>query len=160
MSTPKTNAMRMLDKTGINYKVHSYNPDAGTDGIQVAAQIGQSTNSVFKTLVTQGDDRQVYVFVIPMDREIDLKAAARSVGAKSIQMAPHKDLLALTGYMKGGCSPVGMKKRYPTVIDRSAGELTTMIVSAGKIGLQVELAPSDLLAVTGAAYGDMVTPAS
>lgn len=157
MAIPKTNAMRMLDKAGITYDTYSYDPEKGTDGISVAGQIGREPATVFKTLVTLDADRRVFVFVVPVHREIDLKAAARTVGAKSIQMAPHKDLLSLTGYIKGGCSPVGMKKAFPTVIDRSAESLSAMIVSAGKIGFQIELAPADLLHATRAAYGDICT---
>lgn len=148
MATVKTNAMRLLDKEKIQYKVHTYeNKDGLIDGISVAQKIGLPVEKVYKTLVTQGHSKNYYVFIIPVAAELDLKAAARSVGDKSVEMIHVKDINKITGYIRGGCSPVGMKKEYKTVIDSSCETLDTIIVSAGKIGFQVELAPKDLLDV-------------
>ncbi|PHE54227.1 Cys-tRNA(Pro) deacylase [Bacillus pseudomycoides] len=135
----KTNVMRLLDKKKINYKHYSYVDTDAISGIDVALVLGQSPNQVFKTLVTMGKSGQHYVFVVPVNKELDLKKAASSVREKSISMLKSKDLLSLTGYIHGGCSPIGMKKYFPTVIDNSAMELDTIIFSAGKIGYQVEL---------------------
>ena len=148
MATVKTNAMRLLDKEKIKYKVHTYeNKDGLIDGISVAQKIGLPLEKVYKTLVTQGHSKNYYVFIIPVAAELDLKAAARSVGDKSVEMIHVKDINKITGYIRGGCSPVGMKKEYKTVIDSSCESLDTIIVSAGKIGFQVELTPKDLLDV-------------
>ncbi len=148
MATVKTNAMRLLDKEKIQYRVYTYeNKDGQIDGISVAQKIGVPVEKVYKTLVTQGHSKNYYVFVIPVAAELDLKAAARSVGDKSVEMIHVKDINKITGYIRGGCSPVGMKKEYKTVIDSSCETLDTIIVSAGKIGFQVELAPKDLLEV-------------
>lgn len=141
----KTNAMRILEKEKIAYTMHTYEADDAIDGVSVAQKLGQDVKSVFKTLVTQGKSGGYYVFVVPVAAELNLKAAASSVGEKSVEMIHVKDINKVTGYIRGGCSPVGMKKQYPTVIDRSAEELTTMIVSGGKIGFQMELTPDDLL---------------
>ena len=148
MATVKTNAMRLLDKEKIQYKVHTYeNKDGLIDGISVAQKIGLPLEKVYKTLVTQGHSKNYYVFIIPVAAELDLKAAARSVGDKSVEMIHVKDINKITGYIRGGCSPVGMKKEYKTVIDSSCESLDTIIVSAGKIGFQVELTPKDLLEI-------------
>lgn len=153
MAQPKTNAMRMLDKAKVNYTFHEYDhSDGAIDGVAVAAKLGQDPARVFKTLVTQGASRAFYVFVIPVAEELDLKAAARAVGEKSVSMLHVADLLKTTGYIRGGCSPVGMKKAFVTTVDASAQDKETIMVSAGRIGAQVELAPADLLAVTGAKY--------
>ncbi|HIX04973.1 MAG TPA: Cys-tRNA(Pro) deacylase [Candidatus Fournierella pullicola] len=153
MAQPKTNAMRMLDKAKVNYTFHEYDhSDGAIDGVAVAAKLGQDPARVFKTLVTQGASRAFYVFVIPVAEELDLKAAARAVGEKSVAMLHVADLLKTTGYIRGGCSPVGMKKAFVTTVDASAQDKKTIMVSAGRIGAQVELAPADLLAVTGAKY--------
>ena len=153
MAQPKTNAMRMLDKAKVNYTFHEYDhSDGAIDGVAVAAKLGQDPARVFKTLVTQGASRAFYVFVIPVAEELDLKAAARAVGEKSVAMLHVADLLKTTGYIRGGCSPVGMKKAFVTTVDASAQDKETIMVSAGRIGAQVELAPADLLAVTGAKY--------
>ena len=153
MAQPKTNAMRMLDKAKVNYTFHEYDhSDGAIDGVAVAAKLGQDPARVFKTLVTQGASRAFYVFVIPVAEELDLKAAARAVGEKSVAMLHVVDLLKTTGYVRGGCSPVGMKKAFATTVDESAADKETIMVSAGRIGAQVELAPADLLAVTGAKY--------
>ncbi|WP_418454403.1 Cys-tRNA(Pro) deacylase [Allofournierella sp.] len=157
MAQPKTNAMRMLEKEKVAYTFHEYPHDDGAiDGLAVAGKLGQDPARVFKTLVTQGASRAFYVFVIPVAAELDLKKAARAVGEKSVAMLHVADLLKTTGYIRGGCSPVGMKKRFVTVVDASAENWPTIMVSAGRIGAQVELRPADLLAVTGAAWGELV----
>ncbi|HEK9100025.1 Cys-tRNA(Pro) deacylase [Bacillus pfraonensis] len=140
----KTNVMRLLDKKKIDYKHYSYADTDAISGIDVALVLGQSPNQVFKTLVTMGKSGQHYVFVVPVNKELDLKKAAASVREKSISMLKSKDLLSLTGYIHGGCSPIGMKKSFQTVIDKSATEFETIIFSAGKIGYQVELGLEDL----------------
>lgn len=150
--TVKTNVMRILEKENITHKVHFYDPDKGIDGISVAAQLGQDPQAVFKTLVTQGKSRAFYVFVIPVGATLNLKRAANACGEKSIEMIAQKILLPTTGYIHGGCSPVGMKKAFPTFIDETAQLFDTICVSAGKIGAQIELAPDDLSRLTGAQY--------
>jgi len=140
----KTNVMRLLDGKKIAYKYHTYADTDAISGIEVATVLGQDPKHVFKTLVTQGKSKQNYVFVVPVEKDLNLKRAAQSVGEKSIVMIKSKDLLALTGYIHGGCSPIGMKKSLITVIDKSAEELDTVIVSGGKIGYQVELSLDDL----------------
>lgn len=140
----KTNVMRMLDQHKINYKHYTY---AGTDavsGVEVAAVLNQNPAQVFKTLVTVAKSRKYYVFVIPVSCELDLKKAARAVGEKSVEMLKSKELLPLTGYIHGGCSPIGMKKFFQTTIDKSAESFETIIFSAGKIGYQIELSLSEL----------------
>ena len=147
----KTNVMRILDQKKIPYTPHHYDSGA-TDGMSVAALTGSDPASVFKTLVTAGASKRNYVFVIPVCRELDLKKAAKAVGEKSIAMIRQAELQPLTGYIHGGCSPVGMKKQFKTVIDDSARALPRMLVSAGKIGAQVELAPDDLAALVRAEF--------
>ena len=145
MDNFKTNAMRILDKARISY--HTYTYDAGDgriDGISAAEKMGLPVEKVYKTLVTQGHSRNYYVFIIPVAEELDLKAAARSVDEKSVEMIKVSDINKVTGYIRGGCSPVGMKKNYTTVLDSSCETLDTIVVSAGKIGHQVELKPGDL----------------
>ena len=145
MAEEKTNVMRILDQKRVPYTPHHYaHPNGAVDGASVAALLDRDPASVCKTLVTQGASRQHYVFVIPVLRSLDLKAAARAVGEKSIEMIPQARLLPLTGYVHGGCSPVGMKKPFPTVLDGSVEGLDAIVVSAGKIGAQVELAPAAL----------------
>ena len=145
MSEEKTNVMRVLDQKKVPYTPHHYaHPDGAVDGASVAALIDKDPASVCKTLVTQGASKKYYVFVIPVPKELDLKAAARAVGEKSIEMIKQAQLLPLTGYVHGGCSPVGMKKQFPTVFDQSVEGLDTITVSAGKIGAQVEVAPAAL----------------
>ena len=149
----KTNVMRMLDKAGVAYTPHAYDAsDGAIDGAAVARKLGQDPAAVFKTLVTQGASKNYFVFVIPVLRELDLKKAARAVGEKSVAMLHVADLLKVTGYVRGGCSPLGMKKAFPTFIDETAQLFDTICVSAGKIGAQVELAPDDLLRLSGAQY--------
>ena len=145
MSEEKTNVMRVLDQKKVPYTPHHYaHPDGAVDGASVAALIDKDPASVCKTLVTQGASKKYYVFVIPVLKELDLKAAARAVGEKSIEMIKQAQLLPLTGYVHCGCSPVGMKKQFPTVFDQSVEGLDTITVSAGKIGAQVEVAPAAL----------------
>ncbi|MBQ9048459.1 MAG: Cys-tRNA(Pro) deacylase [Solobacterium sp.] len=149
MAEKKTNAMRILETEGIAYTEHTYDVSDGLlDGVTVAQKCGEDPDQVFKTLVTQGDDREHYVFVIPVAAKLDLKAAAKSVGVKSVEMIPQKDLLKTTGYIHGGCSPVGMKKKFRTVFDETVVLFDTIMVSGGRVGLQVEVNPAELLAVT------------
>ncbi len=154
MPEEKTNVMRQLDQKKIPYTPHQY-PHAGgaaPDGRTVAALTGLPAERVFKTLVTTGASGQHYVFVVPVEGELNLKAAAKAAGEKSIAMLRQADLLPLTGYIHGGCSPIGMKKRFPTILDASAQALQTIAVSAGKVGYQVELSPSDLADLIGAKF--------
>lgn len=151
--TPKTNAVRLLDQQSVPYSLHEYNVvDGQIDGVSVANKIGQPVEMVFKTLVASAGPGKTYVFLIPVDKELDLKAAAKSAGEKKVELLPVKDLLGLTGYIRGGCSPLGMKKLFPTFIDLSAKNLDEMIVSAGKIGMQIQLKPTDLIANTKGEY--------
>ncbi len=140
----KTNVMRILDQKKISYRSYNYLNTGAVSGTEVARTLGEDPDTVFKTLVTAGRSKANYVFVIPVEKELDLKKAARSVGEKSIEMIKQKELLPLTGYIHGGCSPIGMKKQFPTVIDRSAQQCGQIIFSAGKVGYQVEVALSDL----------------
>lgn len=145
----KTNAMRILDRESVPYITHSYDhSDGKIDGVSVAAKLGQDARRVFKTLVTKGKT-EYYVFVIPVDRELNLKKAAASVDEKAVELIPAADLRAVTGYIRGGCSPIGMKKRFLTVFDGSALDFPTIMVSAGRLGLQMEADPASLLRVSG-----------
>ncbi len=154
----KTNVMRVLDQKRIGYTPHTYPcGDAAPDGVTVARMLGQNPDAVFKTLVARGASGGYYVFDIPVADTLDLKKAAKAVGEKSVAMLPAKELLPLTGYVHGGCSPVGMKKRFPTVFHESCLAQETICVSAGKVGFQVEVKPADLLALTGAATADIIT---
>ncbi len=148
----KTNVMRLLEASGLSYKAHQY-PHTGNeavDGVTVADSLGQPREKVFKTLVVKCHSGEYAVFVIPVEKELDLKAAARAVNEKSAEMIPVKDLLKTTGYIRGGCSPIGMKKPFKTVIHCSALACDTIIFSAGKIGYQVEMAPQELLSLIDA----------
>lgn len=146
MEKVKTNAMRILDKEQIKYNTYSYDHSDGLiDGVSVANKMGQPVERVYKTLVTQGVSREYYVFVIPVAKELDLKAAAKAVGEKSVELIKIENINKVTGYIRGGCSPIGMKKSYKTVLDSSCENLDTIIVSAGKIGHQIKLVPSDLI---------------
>ena len=146
----KTNVMRILDKAKIPYRFYFYDHEDGKiDGVSVAHKLGQNEEQVFKTLVTRGASREFYVFVVPVAKELDLKACARSVGEKSVEMIRLDEINKVTGYIRGGCSPIGMKKQFKTVIDQSCEKVPTMIVSAGKIGAQVELEPKALLELIG-----------
>lgn len=144
MAENKTNVMRILDKKKIEYEMHTYNSEDGIDGISVAKKLGQPVEQVFKTLVTQGKSKQYFVFVIPVAEELNLKTAAKAVGEKSVEMIHVKDINSVTGYIRGGCSPIGMKKQFKTVIHESAKQFDRIIVSGGKIGFQVELNPMEL----------------
>ncbi|MGE7875859.1 Cys-tRNA(Pro) deacylase [Peribacillus muralis] len=151
MGASKTNAMRILDNHSIEYGMMSYDArDGKIDGITVAEKIGKDPESVFKTLVTHSGPQQLYVFVIPVATELDMKKAAKAAGAKKMEMLAVKDLQKSTGYIRGGCSPIGMKKQYPTFIDESASNLREIIVSAGRIGTQIVLHPADFLEITQA----------
>lgn len=157
MAVQKTNAMRILDKNKINYEVITYDiSDDKIDGISVAEKTGQDMKEVYKTLVTQGVSRELYVFVIPVDKELDLKKAAKSAGEKSLQMIHVKDITKYTGYIRGGCSPVGMKKLYKTFIQEEAKELENICVSGGKKGLQVKLEPMDLIKIINGSFADVI----
>ena len=151
----KTNVMRTLDQKKIPYTAFSYDPNGPIDGVSVAAETGLDAASVFKTLVTKGASGAYYVFDIPVAENLDLKKGAKAVGEKSIAMLPQKELLPLTGYVHGGCSPVGMKKQFPTVFHETVELFDTICVSAGKIGAQVEVAPADLIALLGARTADV-----
>ena len=153
----KTNVMRILEQKQISYTAHTYEHEEGVavDGVTVAAQLGQDPECVFKTLVARGASKGVYVFCIPVAENLDLKKAARAVGEKAIEMVAVKEINALTGYIRGGCSPVGMKKQYPTVFHETAEIVDTIMVSAGKIGYQVELAPVDLMELVGGTLFDI-----
>ena len=152
----KTNVMRVLDSKKISYTSHEYEPDPTLTGVQIAAILGEPASNVFKTLVTLGRSGAHYVFVIPVHAELDLKKAAKASGEKSIEMIRQKELLPLTGYVHGGCSPIGMKKQFPTFIHLSAETLEKIYVSAGKVGFQIELSPSDLISAAGCVPADIV----
>lgn len=152
----KTNAVRMVEAEGVPYEMYTYEaPDGFLDGVSVATSLGQDPERVFKTLVTVGSSREHYVCVIPVAEELDLKKAARHFGEKKMEMLPVRQLTAVTGYIKGGCSPVGMKKPLPTAVDVSAANAETIIVSGGKVGLQMELPPEALLQLTGGELADL-----
>ena len=151
----KTNAMRILDKNKIPYEYQTYECDEFIDGITVADKIGLPHEQVYKTLVTTGRCGQHYVFVLPIAAELDLKKAARAVGEKSVEMLHVKDITAVTGYVRGGCTAIGMKKQFPTIIDESAGLFDHIYVSGGKLGMQIRLAPNDLKRVSQAEYRDI-----
>ena len=156
-AVPKTNAMRILDKEKISYTVHTYDHSDGMiDGMSVAKKVGKPPEQLYKTLVTVGASREHYVFVLCVAHELDLKKAAAAVGEKSVAMIPVAEINAVTGYIRGGCSPIGMKKKFVTVISEDAALLDSMIVSGGKIGVQIELAPEDLCKAADAVYSDIV----
>ena len=143
-NTEKTNVMRILEQKKAGYLIHCYIDTGAVSGIEVAAALNQDPDQMFKTLVTTGNSHDHYVFLVPVHKELDLKKAAKAVEEKSIHMLKSKDLLALTGYIHGGCSPIGMKKPFKTVIDSSAKNFDTIIFSGGKIGYQVELSLTEL----------------
>ena len=156
MKRPKTNALRLLEKAGISYVPDEYDvSDGSLDGVSVAHKTGFEANVVFKTLVAKAADGCVLVFCIPVAAELDLKKAAKAAGAKSVAMLTVAQITPVTGYVKGGCSPVGMKKLYTTFIDSTAEVLPAIVVSGGRIGLQVQLAPQDLLTITKASYAQI-----
>lgn len=152
----KTNVMRMLDQKKIPYRAHYYGAGEALAGIQVAQLLGEDPARVFKTLVTVGHSRRNYVFVIPVGEELDLKKAARTVGEKAIEMVKSKDLLSLTGYVHGGCSPIGMKKPFPTILHESARAFDAILFSAGRIGAQVEVSPDDLKRMVNYRFADLI----
>ena len=156
MAEAKTNVMRLLEQNKVPYTAHSYpHGKEAVDGVTVAQLTGMDPAAVFKTLVAVGASKRNYVFVIPVAKELDLKKAAKAVKEKSIALIHVSEITALTGYVRGGCSPLGMKKRFPTVLDSSAEALPTVTVSAGKIGSQIELAPADLLRLTGGSTAEL-----
>lgn len=151
----KTNVMRLLEQKKVSYVPHCYADTDAISGEEVAAVLGQDPNQVFKTLITVGHSKNHYVFVIPVNRELDLKKAATAVGEKSIEMIKSKELLPLTGYIHGGCSPIGMKKFFTTTLHSSAAKLDTVIFSGGKIGYQVELSPASLSKMIPYTFADL-----
>ena len=146
----KTNAMRILESAKIKYNVYTYDADGDFDGQSVAKKIGIEPERVYKTLVTMAPSKNYYVFVVPVLNELDLKACAKAVGEKSVEMIQVKDINKVTGYIRGGCSPIGMKKQYKTVIDDSCLNFDAIVFSAGKIGYQVELSPNEFVNLIGA----------
>lgn len=152
----KTNAMRILESMKIPFEHHTYECDEFVDGLQIADMLGLPYEKVYKTLVTKGSGGNYFVFVIPVAKELDLKAAARSVGEKSVEMLPVREINAVTGYIRGGCTAIGMKKRYVTRIDSEAKEMERVIVSGGRIGSQLELKPQDLARAAEAEFADIV----
>lgn len=157
MASGKTNAVRLLDLKKVEYKLYEYEaPDGFLDGVSVAIATGFEPEKVFKTLVTQGASKEYYVCVIPVAHELDLKKAAKHFGEKKLDMIPAKDITKVTGYIKGGCSPVGMKKQLRTAIDASAQNLERIVVSAGKVGMQVELPLQSLVEAVDAKLTDLI----
>lgn len=153
----KTNVMRLLEKGKVQYVSHNYENTGAVSGMEVATALGQDPDMAFKTLVTVGKTKNHYVFLVPVSRELDLKKAAKSVGEKNIEMIPQKELLPLTGYVHGGCSPIGMKKRFRTVIDASAANFDTILFSGGKIGMQVQTSLEELKKVLNYELHDICT---
>jgi len=151
----KTNVMRVLDKAKIPYTHRKYTPDGAMTGAEIANILGENPAEVFKTLVTVSKSKEHYVFMIPVEKELDLKKCAKAVGEKSVEMIPQKELLPLTGYIHGGCSPIGMKKQFATVIDSTAQNFETIKFSAGKVGYQVELQLDDLKKVVRLGMADL-----
>ena len=157
MKISKTNAMRILDSAKVSYEMREYDSSDGhIDGLAVAHKVGKNPEEVFKTLVTVGHSRANYVFVIPVAEELDMKKAAKSVSEKNIEMIHVKDITKITGYIRGGCSPVGMKKAFKTRIHSSAQALDIMIVSGGKIGLQMDICPMDFKKVIDVEFADII----
>ncbi len=158
MSEVKTNVMRILERQKIAYNHYCYEGTGAVSGIEVAAALGEDADRVFKTLVTVSKSRRYYVFMIPVAAELNLKKAAAAVGEKDVEMLKQKDLLPLTGYVHGGCSPIGMKKQFPTVVHSSAENYATIIYSAGKVGYQVETSLAGLRKVIGSVTADIIMP--
>ena len=152
----KTNAMRILEKEKIPFSHYTYECEEFIDGIQIADKLSQPHEKVYKTLVTIGSSKNYFVFVIPIEEELDLKKAARSVGEKSVAMIPVKEINQVTGYIRGGCTAIGMKKQYVTRVQKTAQLQSTIIVSGGRIGSQIELAPDDLLKACHGEYADLI----
>ncbi len=151
----KTNAMRMLERAKLKYTEYLYDCDDFLDGVSIANMLNQPLEKTFKTLVTIGKSRRHYVFVVPVARELNLKAAAAAVGEKSVEMIPVSSITSVTGYIRGGCSPIGMKKQFETVIDDTALQFDTIIFSGGKRGVQIEMNPKDLITLIGAKTADI-----
>lgn len=158
MSEVKTNVMRILEKQKIPYKHYCYEGTGAVNGVEVAAALNEDANRVFKTLVTVSKSRHYYVFMIPVAEELNLKKAAAAVKEKDVEMLKQKELLPLTGYIHGGCSPIGMKKQFPTVVHASAQDYATIIYSAGKVGYQVETSLADLQKVINCTTADIIMP--
>ncbi len=157
MAESKTNVMRILEKEKIEYIAHKYpHGKEAVDGLTVAKLMGQNPDFVFKTLVTKGCGKDYYVFVVPVDKELDLKKCAKAVGEKSVEMVHVKDINKITGYIRGGCSPVGMKKQYKTVYHITVQDIPRIIVSAGKIGCQIDLQPQKLIELTNGICADII----
>lgn len=154
-NSDKTNVMRVLDGKKIPYESHTYEPDPTMSGEQIAGILGENPDHVFKTLITQGKSGGYYVFVVPVQSELDLKKAAKAAGEKAVNMIKQKELLPLTGYVHGGCSPIGMKKQFPTFLHETAKQYDKIFVSAGKVGYQIELSPQDLLSVIRCDFADI-----
>lgn len=154
----KTNAVRILDRNKIKYELFTYECEEFIDGLHTAEKTGAPVDQSYKTLVMQGKSRQYYVFVIPIAREVDLKAAARSVGEKSVEMIHVKDINSITGYVRGGCSPLGMKKQFPTVIDATAMQYEEIYISGGRIGTTIRLNPRELAGLIRAEFADVLVP--
>ncbi len=152
----KTNAMRILDSMKIPYECHTYECDEFIDAIHIADMLGQPYEKMYKTLVTVGAGKHYFVFVIPIDRELDMKKAAKSVGEKSVSMIHVKEINQITGYIRGGCTPIGMKKQFVTRIADQAKEHDKIIVSGGRLGMQMELSPEDLRIASKAEYADIL----
>lgn len=158
MAEVKTNVMRILDKAKIRYLSHFYKHDDGQiDGISVAEKLRQDPSHVFKTLVTKGSSGAYHVFEVPVSKELDLKKAAKAAGEKSISMIPVNEINKVTGYIRGGCSPIGMKKQYPTLLDQTAASFETIMISGGKIGTQVELDPNDLVCLIHGSFASLTS---
>ncbi|MDP4086359.1 MAG: Cys-tRNA(Pro) deacylase [Bacillota bacterium] len=156
MAQVKTNAMRILDAKKIPYEMLTYDhQDGKIDGISVAGKINRNPKEVYKTLVAQGASKIIFVFVIPVEEELDLKKAAKVAGEKKIEMVAVKDIQKWTGYIRGGCSPIGMKKEYKTFLDQSSQQLSAIVVSGGKMGIQIVLNPTHLREMTGASFEDI-----
>lgn len=153
----KTNVMRLLEQKKIPYKMHDYTQSGAIAGAEVARVLGENPDEVFKTLVTIGKSKQNYVFLVPVNKEINLKKAASAVGEKSIEMIKSKDLLGLTGYIHGGCSPIGMKKQFPTVVHNTAEGMENILFSGGKIGMQVEIKTEDFKKIINIKFADITS---
>lgn len=152
----KTNAMRILEKNKIAFEVNTYDCEEFVDGIHIADMLGQPYEISFKTLVMQGKSKEYHVFVLPIAEEVDMKKAAKVVNEKSLEMVPVKDINMVTGYIRGGCTPIGMKKQYNTVVHESAKEYDQIIVSGGRLGSQIFLAPEDIVKVTNGCFADII----
>ena len=156
MKNTKTNAMRILESKKIDFEIINYEEDENIDGKSVAHKLGEDENLVFKTLVTIGLDKNYYVFIVPVSKELDLKKAAKTVNVKKIEMINQKDLKKTTGYIRGGCSPIGMKKLFRTIIDLSCDKYEKIYVSGGKIGTQIKISPKDLIKIINGEVSDIV----